>query len=178
MTVSSEDKKVMGVVLSLGSLLIFVALWPVFGGKAVISSKGHWSSHLSTLNAFLNFFSLFFLVLAKQSIKLKNVENHKKYIFMALGISVLFLISYLLYHYFHGEVSFLGKGLIRPVYFFILTSHILMSALLPFFVLFTLFYAYKKIWPKHKKIAKLTFPIWCYVNITGILIYFFLALYR
>lgn len=131
----------------------------------------HWSRFLAPFNAVLNFFSLIFLILGRMAIAQKKKEIHKKLMYTALVISSLFLVSYILYHLFHGEMIYKGVGMIRYFYFSILISHIILSGILPFFVLKTLYHAFTENFFKHKKIARITFPIWIYVNGTGILIY-------
>jgi putative membrane protein len=93
---------------------------------------------------------------------------------LATFTSALFLVSYIAYHHFHGDSKFLAQGWIRPVYFTILISHILLSVVQVPLILTTLYLAYSKNFVKHKKIAKITFPIWLYVSVTGVLIFIIL----
>lgn len=88
--------------------------------------------------------------------------------------SALFLVCYIIYHSYQGDTKFLAEGLIRPVYFFILISHILLSMVAVPLVLLTLWFAITQRFTSHKKIARWTFPIWLYVSVTGILVYFVL----
>ena len=92
----------------------------------------------------------------------------------ALGTSTLFLISYLTYHFFHGTTHFMGQGWIRPVYFTILISHTILAVVIVPLVFITLYRALKSQFGRHVKIAKITFPIWLYVSVTGILVYWML----
>jgi len=96
---------------------------------------------------------------------------------LATFSSALFLISYLLYHYYHGDTKFPGQGIIRPVYFFILITHIITSILVVPLIFTTLFFAASKRFEKHRRIARWTYPIWLYVSITGILVYLLLKKY-
>ena len=94
----------------------------------------------------------------------------------ALGCSILFLVSYLIYHYQVGSVAYTGQGWIRTVYFIILITHtILATAVLPL-VFLTVFRALREKFPEHRRIARWTFPIWLYVSVTGVIVY--LMLYR
>jgi putative membrane protein len=96
----------------------------------------------------------------------------------ALVLSALFLISYLTYHHFQGDTRFLATGLIRPIYFFILISHIILSvAVLPM-VLITVFHALRGRFSNHKKIARYTFPVWLYVSVTGVLVFLMLNVFN
>lgn len=89
----------------------------------------------------------------------------------AFAVSVLFLVSYLTYHYHAGATRFTGQGWVRPVYFTILISHTLLAAIVPFLAVLTLIRAWKKQFLKHKRLARWTLPIWLYVSVTGVVIY-------
>ncbi len=92
----------------------------------------------------------------------------------ACGTSALFLVSYLTYHYFHGATRFPGLGPIRTIYFTILVSHTILAALVPILVGITLTRAFRGQFPKHIRIARMTLPIWLYVSVTGVVIYWLL----
>ena len=92
----------------------------------------------------------------------------------AFLVSVVFLISYLVYHFNVGSVPFQGQGWIRPVYFFILITHVIFAALVPPLALITLYRAWKEQFERHKRIARWTLPIWLYTSITGVLVYLLL----
>lgn len=92
----------------------------------------------------------------------------------AFGLSVAFLASYVVYHFRVGSVPFSGEGWIRPVYFAILLSHIFLAALIVPLALVTLRRALRKDYERHKKLARVTLPIWLYVSVTGVLIYLLL----
>jgi putative membrane protein len=92
----------------------------------------------------------------------------------ALTFSFLFLISYLTYHAFHGDTSFEGEGWLRTLYFFILISHILLSAVVLPLVLTTVYFAATGNFNQHPKIARVTLPLWLYVSVTGVLVYLML----
>ena len=128
---------------------------------------------LPHVNAALNSLTSVLLIIGIIFIKKGNEKAHIITMLSAVATSVLFLVSYLLYHHFHGDTKFIAQGLIRPVYFFILISHIVLSAVNLPMILITLLHAFRKNWEKHKKLAKITFPIWLYVSVTGVLIYIF-----
>lgn len=131
-------------------------------------------SFLPTLNAMLNGTSAVLITSAYASIRRKNVATHKRLMLVAVGISVLFLISYLVYHYSAGTTRFAGEGWIRPVYFTILTTHTILAAAIVPLVIITLVRALRKKFEKHRRIARWTFPIWLYVSVTGVIIYLML----
>ena len=89
----------------------------------------------------------------------------------AFLVSVVFLLSYLTYHYYAGTTRFSGQGWVRPVYFTILVSHTILAALVPFLALLTLFRALREQFPRHRRLARWTLPIWLYVSVTGVIVY-------
>ena len=131
---------------------------------------------LPAVNATLNAISAALLICGYGFIRRKNVTAHKACMLSAFGISVLFLASYLTYHYHVGSVPFGGQGWARPVYFTILISHTVLAAAIPPLALVTLYRAWKEQFEKHRRIARWTLPIWIYVSLTGVVVY--LMLYR
>ena len=131
-------------------------------------------SSLPALNAALNSLSAVFLLAGFLFIKSRNPRAHRACMLTAFGCSILFLISYLIYHYQVGSVPFQGQGWIRPVYFTILLTHtILATAVVPL-ALITLTRALRERFDAHRRIARWTFPIWLYVSVTGVVVYWML----
>jgi uncharacterized membrane protein YozB (DUF420 family) len=129
---------------------------------------------LPAVNAALNSLSAILLVSGYLFIKSRNIKVHKACMLSAFGSSVLFLASYLVYHYQVGSVPFKGQGSIRLVYFTILLTHtILATTVLPL-ALVTLFRAFRERYDAHRRIARWTFPIWLYVSVTGVIVYWML----
>jgi putative membrane protein len=163
------------IILVLSAAILVFLFWWIYFKESAATSAGEWLSLFPYANAFWNLLTSIFLLFGYRQIKVyQNVENHKKYMLAAVTTSALFLISYLFYHYFHGDTKFLATGLLRIIYFFILGSHILLSMLQIPLILATLFYAFTDQRQMHKKVAKITFPIWLYVSVTGVIIVFFL----
>ena len=131
-------------------------------------------SSLATLNAILNFTCFVLLFLGYRQIKAGNRVLHKKLMIAAAITSVLFLTSYLIYHWQVGSVKFQGVGWSRVVYFAILISHTILAAAVPPLVIVTLWRGLKGNYDNHKKIAKKTLPIWMYVSVTGVIVYLML----
>lgn len=131
---------------------------------------------LPAVNASLNATATVLLLLGYSFIRQGKREQHRKVMLAAFGVSVLFLICYVIYHAQVGSVRFQGQGWLRPVYFTILVSHVLLAATVPVFAIVTLRRALKGDFAKHRKIARVTYPIWLYVSITGVVVY--LMLYR
>jgi putative membrane protein len=128
-------------------------------------------SDLPALNASLNGVATIFLTLGYIFVRRQKLEAHRKCMIAAFTTSILFLTSYVIYHYNAGSVPFTGQGWIRWVYFPILITHILLAMVIVPLVLMTLVRAFKERFESHKKIARWTWPIWMYVSITGVIIY-------
>lgn len=132
------------------------------------------------LNASLNALSSVFLLLGFYFIMTTQVKRHRFCMLTASAISALFLISYVSYHairtsYFGlGPTKFTGEGIARPIYFTVLTSHTILAAGVAPFVIVTLWRALKGNFERHKKIARLVYPVWLYVSITGVVVYWML----
>jgi putative membrane protein len=129
---------------------------------------------LPTLNATLNSIAGVLLLWGYISIKQGKQELHKKLMVSALIVSAAFLTSYLIYHYHVPSKKFPDLGWIKTLYFLILFPHIILAVVMVPMILKTFFHAYKQDWEKHKKIARITFPIWMYVSVTGVIVYFML----
>lgn len=163
-------------VVILGTLVpLLLLFWLYFVPKP--SAPPEWSLSLAPINAGLNALSAIFLSLGYWAIRRGRISLHIKWMASALGSSSLFLITYLLYHHFHGDSSFKGQGVVRPIYFFILVSHIFLSAINFPMILLTVYHALSQQRDLHKKWARRTLPIWLYVSVTGVMIYGFLKLY-
>lgn len=172
---NSNDKKAY-IVIGVLSFVVFIFLvWLIYFNKGVaLNDRAGWTSYLPEVNAFLNFLTSCFLIAGYRAIKAGKKEVHIKHMITAVGFSGLFLVSYVIYHYFQGDTKFTNPGAIKYLYFFILISHILLSILNVPAVFGTLYHAANKNYEKHKKWAKITFPIWLYVSVTGVLVYLFL----
>ncbi|WPU63810.1 DUF420 domain-containing protein [Peredibacter starrii] len=129
---------------------------------------------LPSLNAFLNTIAGVLLLIGYIAIKQGKRELHKKLMFSALVVSAAFLTSYLIYHYHVPSKKFPDLGWIKTVYFLILFPHIILAAVMVPMILKTFWHAFREEWESHKKIAKITFPIWMYVSVTGVIVYFML----
>lgn len=131
-------------------------------------------SDLPAVNAVLNATSAVLLASGYRFIRRRQVTAHKCCMIAALVTSTLFLLSYLTYHYNVGSMPFRGQGWVRPLYFTILISHTTLAAVIVPLALITLFRAWKADFAKHARIAKWTLPIWLYVSLTGVIVYWML----
>jgi len=132
------------------------------------------------LNATLNASSAVFLISGFYFILKFDAHRHRACMLTASTLSAIFLVSYITYHalrtyYFGlGPTRFMGTGLSRPIYFTILTSHTFLAAVIAPFVVWTLWRALKGKFEKHRRLARLVFPIWVYVSVTGVIVYLML----
>ena len=129
---------------------------------------------LPTVNATLNATSGILLVLGYRQIRRGNRERHRRLMLAAFSCSVLFLISYLTYHAQVGSVRFQGTGAIRTIYLSILLTHTVLAAAVPFLAAVTLYRAWREDFARHRRLARITLPIWLYVSVTGVVIYWML----
>ena len=129
---------------------------------------------LPTLNASLNTFAGILLLLGYVSIKKKNENLHRNLMIGALLVSSAFLTSYLYYHFHVPSKKFPDLGWIKTLYLLILIPHVILATVMVPMILKTFWHAYRRDWEKHKKIARITFPIWLYVSVTGVLVYLML----
>lgn len=126
---------------------------------------------LATLNAILNALATLCLVLGWVFIRRGQRQRHRMSMLAALGISVVFLISYLVHHAQVGSVPFRGTGALRGIYFAILIPHVLLAAAVVPLALVTLVRALRERFDRHRAIARVTLPIWLYVSVSGVLVY-------
>ncbi len=126
---------------------------------------------LPQLNAVLNSIATIFLLTGYIFIKKQNIAAHMRMMWSAFVFSALFLVSYLIFHYQVGSVGYDGTGWIRPVYFTILISHIILAIVNLPMILLTMYRAVRKDYERHRKIARWTWPVWMYVSVTGVVVY-------
>lgn len=131
-------------------------------------------SILPSVNAALNLTTTILLVLGYVLIRKRAVAAHKICMIAATITSAVFLTSYLYYHAYHGTTRFEGQGPIRPCYFSILVSHTILAIVQVPLIFTTLYRAFSGQVEKHKAIARITLPIWLYVSVTGVVVYWML----
>ena len=131
-------------------------------------------AYLPHLNAFLNGTSAVLLTTGYSFIRARNVIAHRACQIAALVVSLLFLVSYLTYHYHHGATRFLGTGFVRPLYFTILTTHTILAVAIVPLVVLSFYRAFRGDFIRHRRIARVTLPLWLYVSVTGVIVYLML----
>ncbi len=132
---------------------------------------------LPTLNAMINGTCTVLLLLSLWAIKKKNIALHKKINLTAFVLSSLFLVSYIMYHWMALETTFPKDNPLRPVYLFILLTHIVLAAIVLPLVLISFYFGLKNEVIKHRKIVRFSYPIWLYVTITGVVVYLMIKPY-
>ena len=123
------------------------------------------------LNACLNGTSALLIGSGFVAIRRRRIAVHKACMLAACATSVLFLVSYLLYHHQVGSTAFTGQGAIRVVYFTVLISHTILAVLIVPLVIMTVYRAWREQWLRHRRLARWTLPLWLYVSVTGVVIY-------
>ena len=154
-----------GVVLAVGFLLV---------GRHPPMGAAHTVSALPLVHAWLNGASALLLAAGYWCIRQRKVTAHKTCMVTAFGVSSCFLVSYVIYHYHAGSKPFGGHGWIRGVYYPLLISHLILAALIVPLALTTLYRAWRGQFARHRRIARWTLPVWLYVSVTGVLIYWML----
>jgi len=129
---------------------------------------------LPTVNALLNATAALLLVAGWRLVRAGRREAHRRVMLAACACSLLFLVSYLVYHFEAGSVRFPGSGGARTFYLAVLLSHTVLAAILPVLVLITLWRALASRFDRHRRIARWTLPIWLYVSVTGVIVYWML----
>ena len=129
---------------------------------------------LPTLNAALNATATVLLITGWRFVRSGRREAHRRVMIGALACSALFLASYLVYHFEVGSVRFPGTGTVRSVYLAILLTHTVLAAILPVLVAITVVRAFRNRFAQHRRIARWTLPIWLYVSVTGVVVYWML----
>ena len=171
-----DSRNALIVILGVSVSAILFLVWLIYF-KAPATAEVAWVSNLSALNAALNSLSTIFLLLGFREIRARNFAKHMRFMISAFITSALFLVSYIVYHHFVGDTPFTGQGFIRPVYFFVLITHIVLSIFVVPLVLSSFLFAFSGKFSTHRRVSKWTFPIWLYVSVTGVLVFFMLKIF-
>lgn len=158
------------------SIIVFAVI--VALGRIKLNVKLDFDPHIfARVNAIVNSGVSLLLLAALAAVKRKNFILHKRLMISAMILSIIFLVSYIAHHLLAGETKFGGTGSIRYLYFIILSSHIFLAAIILPFILFTAYRALVAEWPRHRRLARITWPIWFYVAVTGVVVYFMISPY-
>jgi len=170
-----NDKKAKTLIW-LFSIIVFVAV-TVLGRVKLEVDLGFDVHVFAQINAIINSTVAVLLVAALVAVKGKKYQLHKGLMMTAMILSVLFLVSYICHHLFAGETKFGAEGIARTIYYLVLFTHIPLAGLILPFILFTAYRALIGEWPQHKKLARITWPIWFYVAVTGVVVYWMISPY-
>ncbi len=188
--VLKKNDKRAKIIIGILSILVFTAVAIV--SRVKLELKLGFNVHVfATFNAIINSLVTLLLIAGWMAVKKRNYVLHKKIMATAIVLSSLFLVSYICHHLLAGETKFgdadhsglvseaekMAVGGLRTFYYIILGTHIPLAGIILPFILFTAYRALIAEWTKHKKIAYITWPIWLYVSITGVLVYWFISPY-
>jgi putative membrane protein len=171
-----KNDKLANVLIIVFSIVVFVAV--VFLSRIKVDLDLPFDVHIfAKVNAIINSAVSFLLLVGLLAVKRSRYALHKKVMLTAMVLSFLFLVSYICHHLLSDSTSYGGEGAIKIVYYIILISHILLAAIILPFILFTSYRALVAEWPGHKKLARITWPIWFYVSVTGVIVYLMISPY-
>jgi putative membrane protein len=163
-------------IINILSLAIPIAVAVLLGIRTKVD-LGSWTKVLPHVIGVINTATSVLLILGLYFIRRKQLNAHKKAMLGAFGLGAIFLVCYILYHVSNPSTPYGGEGWIRPVYYFFLISHIVLSIAVVRFVLLAVYYALTNQVIKHKKIVKFAFPVWLYVSVTGVIVYLMISPY-
>ncbi|MCH5716238.1 DUF420 domain-containing protein [Niabella hibiscisoli] len=170
-----NDKKANWLILSF-SVVVFLIIAAL--GRVHLKVDLGFDVHVFALaNAVINSIVAVLLIAALVVVKKGNYELHKKIMLFAMVLSILFLVSYICHHLFAGDTKFGGSGGLKTFYYIILFTHIPLAGIILPFILFTAYRGLVGEYPRHKKIARITWPLWLYVAVTGPIIYILISPY-
>lgn len=175
-TETSDNRTAFLLIAFLSACIVGFLFWLIYFQEPLNEGVGGRASWLPAFNAFCNGLSATFVTLGVMSIRAGQKRRHGMLMLGATVASACFFIGYLVYHSLHGDSRFTGEGWIRPVYYFILISHIILSIAVVPMVLTTLYLAARRQWSSHRKLARWTYPVWLYVSVTGIVVFVLLRL--
>ena len=158
------------------SIVVFAAV--VILGRIKLNLDPGFDVHIfAKINAGINTVVSLLLLAGLAAVKNRKLILHKRIMLTAIILSTLFLISYICHHLFAGETKFGGTGTAKIIYYIILGTHIPLAGIILPFILFTAYRALIGEWPGHKKLARITWPVWFYVAITGVAVYWMISPY-
>jgi putative membrane protein len=171
-----SSRPAIGAIIVVSGLAVSFLLWLLYVHQAPADFSGRWT-FLPALNALLNGLCSIALCVGLYFIKHNNRAAHRTSMLVAFGFSTVFLVGYIVHHAIHGDTVFPGQGPIRILYLAILASHVILSIVALPMVLTTFFFSLTGRFALHRRIARVTFPIWLYVSITGVVVFVFLRAY-
>ena len=175
---NQKAKKVIGLLTAVVMGLVFL-MYSGFGVKEWFDASfpGFDKSRLPFLNALFNSLVFICLLSAFRAIKNKNIQVHRRFIYVACTLSTLFLLNYVFYHMISETTKYGGDGFMRGLYFIILVTHVFLAAVSFPFIVYTAFLGQTMQVESHRKLARYVFPVWLYVASTGVIVYLMISPY-
>jgi putative membrane protein len=175
---ATSNAKAVSVILAISAAVFGFLVWLIYI-KPAAGYTSHVIAALPAVNATFNALSTAFLIAGYIEIRNRRITRHMTLMFAALASSTLFFICYVIYHNFHGDTKFTNHGaIIRPAYFFILITHIVLSGVAVPLILTSFYLALAGKYTLHRRVSRYTFPIWLYVSVTGVLVFAMLKLFN
>lgn len=175
-TVLVEENKKYRKVINILSIAIPVAVAALIGIRQKVD-LGPWTKVLPHVIGMLNTATAILLLMGFYFIKTNNRSLHRLMMTFAFILGAVFLVCYILYHISNESTPYGGSGMMRPVYYFLLISHILLSIVVVWFVLRAVYFGYSNQLAEHRKAVKWAFPIWLYVSVSGVIVYLLISPY-
>lgn len=170
--------RVLIILFSIIVFLIVLSLHPLNKALNIDSSSLGFDVHIfAAINAILNTAVTALLIIAFVLVRRGQYAAHRNTMYAAMVLSILFLVSYISHHILAGDTTYGGRGIVRTIYYVLLSTHIVLAAVILPFILFTAYRGMTGEYARHKKIARWTFPLWLYVSITGPVVYLMLSPY-
>ncbi|MGA8729725.1 MAG: DUF420 domain-containing protein [Terracidiphilus sp.] len=170
----SSTRSAVVAILAISAAATLFLLWLIYIHPAA-SASSHYA-FLPALNAVFNGLAATSLLIGYTFIRAHRIRAHRAAMITAFGFSTLFLVSYILHHYLHGDVHYPAHGALRTFYLWLLASHIILAVVALPLVLVTFFFSLSGRIPQHRRVARWTFPLWLYVSVTGVITYVMLRL--
>lgn len=170
----SSTRSAVVAILAISAAATLFLLWLIYIHPAA-SASSHYA-FLPALNAVFNGLAATSLLIGYTFIRAHRIRAHRAAMITAFGFSTLFLVSYILHHYLHGDVHYPVHGALRTFYLWLLASHIILAVVALPLVLVTFFFSLSGRIPQHRRVARWTFPLWLYVSVTGVITYVMLRL--
>jgi putative membrane protein len=158
------------------SLIIPVVVALLLGMRFKID-MGEWTKSLPHVNAFINSLTSVLLIGGFAAIKKGHRELHRAFMTSSFFLGFAFLVTYVLYHFSNESTHFGGEGLIKYIYYTLLITHIVAAGVVVYFVLHAMYYALHEDFINHKRIVKIAYPLWLYVSVTGVVVYYMISPY-
>ncbi|WP_025762901.1 DUF420 domain-containing protein [Dyadobacter tibetensis] len=171
-----EDKPLYRNVISVLAIVVPITVAFLLGIRQKVD-LGSWTKSLPHVIGVINSLTAVCLLVGYFYIKKGNIEGHRKAMTSAFLLGSVFLVCYILYHVSNDSTPYGGEGLLRPIYFFLLISHIVLSIVVVWFVLRAIYFGYTRQLDDHRKAVKWGLPIWLYVSISGVVVYLMISPY-